>query len=415
MNSKLIFDPIHGYIELPQICIKIIDTHYFQQLRHKLQLGAAYYVFPGASHNRFEHSIGTCYLAGQLIKQLKSNQHELNILDSDVELIMIAGLVHDIGHGPLSHLFDDIVIKEESKYKHHEFRSGLILEKIVKTYNINLSDDDIIKIKEYINPSINNTGYMYQIIANKLNNLDVDKFDYLMRDSKNIGLSYSIDCSRLIMQARVINNEICYPEKLIYSIYELFAIRYRLHREIYTHPCVQQIEYMFADVLKLSEPHYYITKSIYEMDKFIEFTDSIFNIIEFSNNPVLEDAKKLMLKIRQRKLYKYVGDIYRTTDEEYNEQNLLQYSNTLLFEDIIVSNITRGYTNSDMNPVDNISFYKLNELDVSFKLQKEKVSELLPTKFNEKITRVFCKNPDKYEEVKRAFDLFNENILFNKI
>ena len=117
-----------------------------------------------------------------------------------------------------------------------------------------------------------------------------------------------------------------------------------------------------------------------------------------------------MTRLRQRKLYKFVGDIYRTIDEEYDTQHILQFSDTLLFEDIIVSNITRGYTNSDMNPVDNISFYKLNELNVSFKLQKEKVSELLPTKFNEKITRVFCKNPYKYEEVKRAFDLFNKSI-----
>ena len=125
MKAKLIFDPIHGYIELPHTCIKIIDTKYFQQLRYKKQLGAAYYVFPGASHNRFEHSIGTCYLAGKLIKQIQINQPELKISDKDVLLIMIAGLLHDIGHGLMSHLFDNHIIKDKSPEKHHEYRSSL--------------------------------------------------------------------------------------------------------------------------------------------------------------------------------------------------------------------------------------------------------------------------------------------------
>ena len=177
MNSKLIFDPIHGYIELPEICIKVIDTHYFQQLRYKKQLGAAYYVFPGASHNRFEHSIGTCHLAGLLITQLKTNQPELNISDKDITLIMLAGLLHDIGHGPMSHLFDDHVLSATVPEKHHEYRSGLIIDIIFNEYPFDLSEFDINQLKKYIEPAETNTGDLYQIIANKRNCLDVDKFD----------------------------------------------------------------------------------------------------------------------------------------------------------------------------------------------------------------------------------------------
>ena len=105
----------------------------------------------------------------------------------------------------------------------------------------------------------------------------MDKFDYIMRDTKNIGLSYTIDCSRLLMQARVIENEICYPEKLIYTIYDLFGVRYRLHHEIYTHPGVQQIEFMYADALKAASDYFKINDSVYDMKKFIKYNDTIFN------------------------------------------------------------------------------------------------------------------------------------------
>ncbi len=104
---KMFNDPVHGSIELSYLLVKIIDTPQFQRLRRIKQLGATYYVFPGASHNRFEHSIGTCYLAGKLLTLLQQQQPDLDITDEEKLCVQIAALCHDLGHGPFSHLFED--------------------------------------------------------------------------------------------------------------------------------------------------------------------------------------------------------------------------------------------------------------------------------------------------------------------
>ncbi|XP_039460261.1 deoxynucleoside triphosphate triphosphohydrolase SAMHD1-like [Oreochromis aureus] len=115
--AKVFNDPIHGHIELHPLLVKIIDTPQFQRLRKIKQLGGGYYVFPGASHNRFEHSVGVGHLAGELVKALRAKQleeleqepstdSESLINDRDVLCVQIAGLCHDLGHGPFSHVFD---------------------------------------------------------------------------------------------------------------------------------------------------------------------------------------------------------------------------------------------------------------------------------------------------------------------
>ncbi|XP_051742756.1 deoxynucleoside triphosphate triphosphohydrolase SAMHD1-like isoform X2 [Ctenopharyngodon idella] len=119
-DVKVVNDSVHGHIELHPLLVKIIDTPQFQRLRDIKQLGAGYWVFPGASHNRFEHSIGVAHLAGCLVKSLQEKQPELNINNRDVLCVQIAGLCHDLGHGPFSHLFDLLFIpavKPGSKWK----------------------------------------------------------------------------------------------------------------------------------------------------------------------------------------------------------------------------------------------------------------------------------------------------------
>ncbi|XP_060912852.1 deoxynucleoside triphosphate triphosphohydrolase SAMHD1-like isoform X1 [Labrus mixtus] len=121
--TKVLNDPIHGHMELHPLLIEIIDTPQFQRLRFIKQLGGVYSVYPGASHNRFEHSIGVGYLAGKLAEALRSRQ-KLKITDRDVLCVQIAGLCHDLGHGPFSHLYDGMFLPKALEKKEEMRRNG---------------------------------------------------------------------------------------------------------------------------------------------------------------------------------------------------------------------------------------------------------------------------------------------------
>ncbi|KAJ0065786.1 hypothetical protein NL108_018660 [Boleophthalmus pectinirostris] len=114
-EPKVFNDPIHGQMEFHHFLVKIIDTPQFQRLRYLKQLGGAYFVYSGASHNRFEHCLGVAYLAGRLVQSLREKQPELGITDRDILCVQIAGLCHDLGHGPFSHMFDDMFIPKALK------------------------------------------------------------------------------------------------------------------------------------------------------------------------------------------------------------------------------------------------------------------------------------------------------------
>ena len=155
---KKIYDTIHGFIPISENIQKIIDTPEFQRLRDLKQLGATNYVFPSATHTRFEHSIAVSYLGKTMIENIKKNQPELNISQRDIDLIEIAGLIHDIGHGPFSHLWDNYIISKEEK--DHEERGCEIFKNMIKKYKLGISEEEFGTICEIINPSKKKYSYI---------------------------------------------------------------------------------------------------------------------------------------------------------------------------------------------------------------------------------------------------------------
>lgn len=204
---KLFGDCVHGHVEFHPFILKIIDTPHFQRLRYLRQLGLTFFVFPGADHSRFEHSLGVCHLAGKLTRTLQQVEPDIGITDKDVLCEEIAGLCHDLGHGPFSHVFDAkfIPLARPGCTWTHEESSIKILDDLLKGLkhqfvddiaDIRMEEQDWIFIKELIDPpkGIFTPGvpwpckgrgveksFLYQIVANKCSGIDVDKWDYFTR------------------------------------------------------------------------------------------------------------------------------------------------------------------------------------------------------------------------------------------
>ncbi|XP_060776797.1 deoxynucleoside triphosphate triphosphohydrolase SAMHD1-like [Neoarius graeffei] len=341
-------DPIHGHIELHPLLVKIIDTPQFQRLRYIKQLGGAYFVFPGASHNRFEHSIGVAHLAGCLLKSLRDKQPELEITERDILCVQIAGLCHDLGHGPFSHLFDSLFIakvRPERKWKHETASVQMFdhlveknnLQAVMKKYNLHVekNDDDL----NFIKALIDSTGsqdtvertkmnieriFFFEIVANKRTGIDVDKWDYFTRDSYHLGIPTSSDHNRFIKFARVCEVKelwkklICARDKEVHDLYEMFHTRYCLHRRAYQHPVATIIEKMITEALEKANPHIEIkgssgrmckiSETIDDMEAYTKLTDHIFEQILYSSDENLLDAQSILENIIHRKFYKFVGE-----------------------------------------------------------------------------------------------------------
>ncbi|WAR11805.1 SAMH1-like protein, partial [Mya arenaria] len=336
-------DPIHGHIELHPLCVKILDTPEFQRLRFIKQLGTCYFVYPGASHNRFENSLGVCHLAGKLLRVIRQRQPELDITDVDVLCVEIAGLCHDLGHGPFSHLFDVAFIPTVSPGTrwNHEDTSIKTFRYLVEENQLNttfkkydLTDVDITFIEEMIagpqhycediwalKGRTEDKSFLYEIVANKRNGIDVDKWDYFARDCLMLGIRNNFDYTRFIHFARVVQvngaYQICTRDKDSETLYDMFHIRQTLNRIAYSHKTSNIIQKMVTEAFVKANDHIKfvgekgiekkMSEAIHDMKAFSQMTDHVFNLILNSTDPNLKESRDILTNVLKRKLYKCVG------------------------------------------------------------------------------------------------------------
>ncbi|XP_069608082.1 deoxynucleoside triphosphate triphosphohydrolase SAMHD1-like [Ranitomeya imitator] len=441
--TKIFNDPVHGHIELHPLLVCFIDTPQFQRLRYVKQLGGQYYVFPGASHNRFEHSIGVAYLAGCLVKELKKKQPELKIDERDILCVQIAGLCHDLGHGPFSHLFEKRFMKQaapEKKFKHEKVSVQMLdhlinsnnLENVMEEYTLNLKDD-LIFIKELMtglpqskqNPESREWPYhgrekdksfLYDIVANKKSGIDVDKMDYFARDCHHLGLRNNFDYGRFLTFARVCEDEngkqhICTREKEVWNMCEFFHTRYSLHQRACQHKVGNAIEMMITDALLEADEameiegskgiKYSISGSVDDMAAYTRLTDYIFHEILHTKKP----GWKILSKLERRALYVFLGKTkptaYTVEDCKTREKELAKYNGNLKAEDFRVDVIRMDYGQKSekgekgKSPLENMHFYLKSDLKKAVKIPDCEVSRLLPEKYEEQILRVYCTKTDE--------------------
>ncbi|KAF9906960.1 SAM domain and HD [Linnemannia zychae] len=396
--EKYINDPIHGHVLLDADTLSFIDTPQFQRLRDLKR---------------------TSHLAGELVERFRDTQPELGISASDVKCVKLAGLCHDLGHGPFSHVFDNEFIPRAlpgSKWT-HEQGSEMMLEYLIDDNHLDIDREDINFMKDLImgerRGNSQRHAFLFDIVSNKRNSLDVDKYDYLQRDCYNVGIKSSIDCSRLMKMSRVIDDQICWHHKEVYNLYELYHTRFSLFKRVYTHRVGKAIEYMLTDALLAADRVMGISQAIYNGEEYLHLTDDIIRQIERSREPGLEDSKAILKRIRTRNLYKFVDELLIPleklgvlTKENINSAEIVscQGSNDHLQEDdVIVEFLKNNYAMKDRNPVDGIKFFSKTNHSVSYHIPKEKVSSLIPSEFQENIIRVFSRDPTKVRAVHEAF------------
>ncbi|GKV14505.1 hypothetical protein SLEP1_g25369 [Rubroshorea leprosula] len=422
--SKCVRDNVHGNIYLDKLSLKFVDTEQFQRLRELKQLGLTHYVYPGAVHSRFEHSLGVYWLAGQAIHTINAHQGlELGIDRFDIQTVKLAGLLHDVGHGPFSHLFERAFLPRVNVNWSHEDMSAKMIDYIVDVHHIEIDAEVVKKVKELIvsslehasEKSVNEKRFLYDIVANGRNGIDVDKFDYIVRDSRACGLGCNFEFQRLMETMRVIDDEICYRAKDYLTVQKLFSTRADLHRTVYMHAKVKAIELMVVDALTKANDNLGLASSIQEPEKYWKLDDSILKRIETSDNQELKEARDLILRIRRRDLYQFCNEFSVPKDELEHFRNVtpqdivcsqVNGGVTLEEEDVAVSNVKIDLTRGRKDPLESINFFKDYESNDKFLIQNDRISHLLPGFYQDMIVRVYSKKPELVDAVSKAFENF---------
>lgn len=237
MKSKIINDPVHGFLSFPeQEILQVIDHPCFQRLRNIMQMGVAHFVYPGAVHSRFLHSLGACHLMGKALDELQVKGFEVSTEERTGARLAI--LLHDIGHGPFSHALENSLLGEIS----HEDVSRVIIKKLNKEFGGML--DTASQIFDYSYSK----KYLHQLVSSQL---DVDRLDYLSRDSFYSGVSEGvIGYDRILKMLTVSNNELAVEEKGIYSVEKFIVARHIMYWQVYLHKTVLGAELLLVNILK---------------------------------------------------------------------------------------------------------------------------------------------------------------------
>jgi HD superfamily phosphohydrolase len=295
-NYSDIVDPIHDFIRVYDHELKIIDNPIFQRLRRIRQLSGAHLTYPAAQHTRFEHSLGVMHIASQSGKAL----HEKGILKSDnIDVLRLAGLLHDIGHGPFSHLFEEVI--QQKKFSHEDFGKEIILKsEIGDILSKNGYDKKLITKIAFGDSKLQ---YMNEIISGALS---ADMMDYLLRDGYFTGAEHAqIDHKRITQSLDVHKKKLALERSALYSFESMMHSRYQMFKAVYFHKTVRSAEVMLLEALRLSDDEFGFTS--FNIKEFVKLTDEyVLSTLISSKSSKLKRARQVAEDYQNRKLLKCV-------------------------------------------------------------------------------------------------------------
>ncbi len=236
-KHKIFNDPIYGFVSLPyEIIFDLIEHPYFQRLRRIKQLGLTNLVYPGALHTRFHHAMGAMHLMCLAIEEIRSKNHI--ITEEEAKAANIAILLHDIGHGPFSHALEHSIVNDVT----HEDLSQLFMSRLNEEFKGQLS----LAIKIFQNKY--HKKFLHQLVSSQL---DMDRLDYLKRDSFFTGVSEGVISSdRIIKMLNVVDDQLVVEAKGIYSIEKFIIARRLMYWQVYLHKTVLSAENLLVNILK---------------------------------------------------------------------------------------------------------------------------------------------------------------------
>ena len=332
-ETKVLKDPVHSYIHIHyEVIWNCLDSKEFQRLRRIRQLGGDFQVYPTAEHSRFSHSLGVYEIVRRMVTEVKSLCVELT--EYDKVCVMLAGLLHDVGHGPFSHAFENI-----TNHSHEEYTAKIILgntelNAILRNVSEKLPQD-IVSIIQHTHEN----DILNQIVSGQL---DADRMDYLLRDSYFTATSYGqFDLERILRTMRVRKTTegrkvIVVKYTGIHSVEDYIMARYQMYWQVYYHPVARSYEAVFIQLFNRLKDIFKGDKDYFEDMKvlipFLEKSEvSVDEYFKLDENSLLyccaliqdkEDkiAADLARRLQNRKLFEYV---------DYNEENLAQIKNML--------------------------------------------------------------------------------------
>ncbi len=278
---KIFNDPVYGFIRIPDDSImELIETPIFQRLRMIKQLGLSHLVYPGALHTRFQHAMGSMYLMQQAIEVLRSKGHDIS---SDEALAATqAILLHDIGHGPFSHALENALVYDMN----HEDLTLMFIEYLTEKMNFPLQP--ALEIFRNGHPK----KFLHQLVSGQL---DMDRLDYLHRDSFFTGVSEGvISWDRIIKMLNISGDKLVIDEKGIYSIEKFIIARRLMYWQVYLHKTVIAAENTLQNIMKRAKMLALSGKELFATPPFRHFLYNKFNKEDFiCNSDLLEEFSLL--------------------------------------------------------------------------------------------------------------------------
>jgi len=390
-KRKIINDPVHGFFRIPSDFIyDILEHPVFQRLRRIKQLGLTYYVYPGATHTRFQHTLGAVHLTEQAIIHLRMKN--IVITPEEEEGALIAILLHDVGHGPYSHALENSIIKDIS----HEFLSNYLMNELNREFKGKL--DLAIKI-------FNNNykkKFLHQLISGQL---DMDRMDYLKRDSFYTGVvEGNIGTDRIIKMLEVKDDQLAVEAKGIYSVEKFLLARRLMYWQVYYHKTVIASEHVLVKTLQRAR--HLLIKGV-----------------DVYATPALELFLQNMQSIERR--YN-TEQIIRNFLELDDADILVSAKQWAKHNDITLSLLANGIINrklpkviiSDNKPAENkineikqkvCEMYKLKTEDSDFLVSSNKISNRAYSQKSDKINIVFADGTIK--DIAEVSDILNVSYL----